>query len=246
MNIFHITYEPSYKILDLHFWGCNLKCRGCYKNYDLFDLGLSGHSVEGLLSLPPAEPPDRFLTMDEVMSKINGLEPKYTIFMGQEAALDPEMPALARAMHETAQSCNILLTNGLATTDLSHIDEVVFSFKAFNDEVHKQYTGRQNAQILHNFRELVQAGKKVQAEIAFIPRLVEENEIEALARYIGAFAPDLPFRVTSYFAVPGAPWQAANQMQVERAVSLAKLHLRNVISITSDMKESSWKPERIF
>ena len=246
MNVFHITYEPNYKILDIHFWGCNLKCRGCYKNYDTFDLGLSGHSVEGLLSLVPAAPPSIFLTMDEVLSKINNLKPKYTIFMGQEAALDPELPGLAQALHDTTHSHNILLTNGLVIPDLSHIDEVVFSFKAYNDKVHIEYTGRSNFQIMINFRELLRTGIKTQAEIAYIPGLVEEDEIEALAKYIGTIDPELSFRVTQYFRVPGAPWRAADQTQVERAAARAKLHLKNVVSVTSDMKETTWKPERIF
>jgi pyruvate-formate lyase-activating enzyme len=184
--------------------------------------------------------------MNEILARVHDLRPKYTIFMGQEAALDPELPKLAKAMHEKARSNNILLTNGLAATDLSHIDEVVFSFKAYNDAVHIQYTGLSNHQILINFRELLKTSVKIQAEIAYIPGLVEEDEIEALAKYVGALDPDLPFRVTSYFAVPGVPWRAADQAQVEKATSRAKLHLLNVMSITSDMKQSTWKPERIF
>ncbi|MEN8614009.1 radical SAM protein [Dehalogenimonas sp. THU2] len=246
MNVFHITYEPQYKILDLHFWGCNLKCRGCYKNYDVFDLGLTENPLERLLSLPEASPPTRFLKFDEVLNHIKSINPEYTIFMGQEAVLDAELPLLAAAIHETTKSRIILLTNGLKMADLTHVDEVVFSFKAFNDDVHKQYTGGSNAQILTNFKKLYASGAPVQAEIAYIPGLVEEKEIEDLARYLAGIDADVPFRVTSYFAVPGAPWKPAGKDQVEKAAIRARLHLRNVTTITSDMKSSSWKPVRIF
>ena len=245
-NVYHITYEPSYHVLGLHFWGCNLDCRGCYKNYDIYDLSLGEKSLDQLAQSQKAEPPTSFLTVDEVMAKIAGLEVKRAIFMGKEAALDPLMPALAAAVHGDTSSFNILLSNGLKLADLDHIDEVTFSFKAFSDEVHRQYTGISNRQILENFKAIYKSGKQLQAEIAFIPDLVENEQIEALARFIASIDKNLLFRITSYFAVPGAPWLSASRRDVERAASLAEKYLNNVTFVTADMKSDKWNPRRIF
>lgn len=245
-NVYHITYEPRYRILDLHFWGCNLNCRGCYKNYDIYDLGLTGKSIHQLPMNKKAEPPECFLTRDEIMAKINRLEAKQTIFMGKEAALDPELPVLASEIHKRLNSFNILLTNGLKLADLSDIDEVIFGFKAFSEPVHLEYTGISNHQILKNFRTIYNSGKQLQAEIAFIPKLVENQEIEALAKFVADIDKELIFRITSYFAVPSAPWPSASHEEVEQAAVVAKRHLKNVTIVTTDMKSESWKPERVF
>lgn len=246
-NVYHITYEPRHRVLDLHFWGCNLNCRGCYKNYDIYDLGLAGKSVDELVQKKTkAEPPKYYLTKDEVMARIAGLEVKYAIFMGKEAALDPELPALADAIHREFNSYNILLTNGLKLVDLSNIDEVIFGFKAFHETVHREYTGMSNRQILRNFRTIYEGGKRLQAEIAFIPGLVEATEIEALSSFIANIDDSLVFRVTSYFAVPSAPWLSASHEQVKKSAISAKRYLKNVDYITADMKDQNWKPERIF
>jgi pyruvate-formate lyase-activating enzyme len=246
MNIYHITFEPGYHVLDLHFWGCNLNCRGCYKNYEIYDLGLNGHSVDSLQTKTKAEPPHSFLSRDEIMAKIAGFDVRHAIFMGQEAAMDPELPALASAVHRSFNSYNILLTNGLRTAELGDIDEVVFSFKAFGEEVHREYTGISNRQILNNFQKIYKSGKQLQAEIAFIPGLVENEEIAALARYIAAIDDSTTFRITAYFAVPGAPWPSASPEQVIGAAELTKKYLKNIAFMTTDMKGDNWKPQRIY
>jgi pyruvate-formate lyase-activating enzyme len=245
-NVYHITYEPKYRVLDLHFWGCNLNCRGCYKNYDIYDLGLSGKSINQLPLNKKAEPPENFLTRDDIMEKIKGLEVKQTIFMGKETALDPEMPALAAAIHNKLNSYNILLTNGLKMAELSHIDEVVFSFKAFSEVVHLEYTGISNQQILNNFKTIYNSGKQLQAEIALIPGLVENKEIEALAKFIAEIDNELTFRVTSYFAVPDTPWPPASSGEVKHAALLAEKYLKSVTMVTTEMKAGDWEPIRIY
>jgi pyruvate-formate lyase-activating enzyme len=180
------------------------------------------------------------------MAKTAGLDVRHAIFMGQEAAMDPELPALAEAVHRSFNSYNILLTNGLKTVELVDIDEVVFSFKAFREEVHLEYTGVSNGEILNNFRAICKSGQQLQAEIAFIPGLVENEEIAALARYIATIDDSMTFRVTAYFAVPGAPWSSASSEQVVGAAELARKYLKNTACMTTDMKSENWKPQRIF
>ncbi|APV45301.1 Pyruvate-formate lyase-activating enzyme [Dehalogenimonas formicexedens] len=242
MNVYHITYEPSFRILDLHFWGCNLHCLGCYKNFEIHDLGLNENAVEQLSHAAPAEPPTHFFTLAEVLHKTQGLDPKYTIFMGQEAIMDPELPALAASLHERDHSQQILLTNGLKVGDLKDIDEVVFSFKTYFKAAHKRYTGQTNETIMTNFKHIFDNGKKLQAEIAYIPGIVEEPDIKQLAKFIAGIDKNILFRVTSYFAVPKAPWHSATREQVENAARMAKLYLNNVTTVTSEEKSGQWKP----
>ncbi|MCF7634724.1 MAG: radical SAM domain protein [Dehalococcoides mccartyi] len=246
MNIYQITYEPNYRVLGLHFWGCNLFCRGCYKNYRIDDLSLPGSSVEQLKDAPRAKNPARFLTLEEVLEKTEGLTPRDIFFMGKEASLDPELPPLAARLHARHKSFHTLLTNGRKLTDLSDIDEAVFGFKSASESIHREYTGLSNTGILANFKKVYQSGKKVQAEIAFIPDLVEEEEIGALAKAISEIDRRLLFRVTAYFAVPGAPWPSACREQVEDAASVARRYLDNVVTMASDSRDNGWKPEVIF
>ena len=173
MNIFHITYEPTYKTLDLHFWNCNLNCKGCYKNYEIYDLGLVDNAVEKMVTGTLAKEPKRFLSYYEVMKLTEELDVKYAIFMGTEAAVDPRLPKLAEALHKRNSSYNILLTNGYKLTDMKDIDEVIFSLKAFSNEIHKEYTGKGNEKILKNFKKICNSGKKLQAETVFIPEYID-------------------------------------------------------------------------
>ena len=246
MNIFHITYEPTYRTLDLHFWKCNLNCRGCYKNYEIYDLGLIDNAVEKMATKSLAQEPERFLSYDEVIRLTEELEIKYAIFMGTEAAIDPELPRLARALHNRHDSYNILLTNGLKLTDMTDIDEIIFSLKAFSDDIHREYTGKSNKKILVNFKKIYDTGKKLQAETVLIPKYIDSKEVEELAGFVGGIDKDLTFRVIGYFPVPGCPWRAATGEDVEKAAELARKHLNNVTCMTSEMKGDNWKPKRIY
>lgn len=246
MNIFHITYEPTYRTLDLHFWKCNLNCRGCYKNYEIYDLGLIDNAIEKMATKSLAQEPERFLSYDEVIRLTEELEIKYAIFMGTEAAIDPELPRLARALHNRHDSYNILLTNGLKLTDMTDIDEIIFSLKAFSDDIHREYTGKSNKKILINFKKIYDTGKKLQAETVLIPKYIDSKEVGELAGFVGGIDKDLTFRVIGYFPVPGCPWRAATGEDVEKAAELARKHLNNVTCMTSEMKGDNWKPKRIY
>ncbi|XUX00052.1 MAG: radical SAM protein [Dehalogenimonas sp.] len=242
MNVFHITYEPNHQILDIHFWGCNLNCRGCYKNYEIYDLGLSNKTIFGLTKKPKAHPPKKFLSLEEILDSTKNLDPKSIIFMGKEAAVDLELPQLAAALKKHTNSHHMLLTNGYEIPDLTDIDEIVFSFKAFSPVLHNLYTRKSNEQILANFKRYYASGKTLQAEIAYIPGLIEDDEIYHLSRFIQDIDKNIPFRITSYFAVPDAPWRSATVEQVESAAMIAKRYLKNVTTVTSNEKNSQWKP----
>jgi len=247
MKAYHIVYEPTCKSVDIHFWTqCNLKCRACYTNYETLDFGLYDDPIAMIAHRPAQVPPQRFLSLDKVIKLLRGHKIERAIFMGTEAALDPEMPALAKALHEEFHSYNILLTNGLKLADMRDIDEVIFSIKAITPALHKEYTGRDNAKILKNFAAIARSGKRMQAETVLIPGLIEASEIERVARFIGGIDRRITLRVDAYFPAGNNLWRAATAVEVEEAATLARRHLDKISCLTLDMKRTGDRPLRLF
>lgn len=247
MKVYHIAYEPTYKSLDIHFWSkCNLDCRGCYTYYEKYDFGLIDDPVGEIATKPRESPPIRFLSFEQVMELLKGLEIKYAIFMGTEATLDPELPKLAKALHEKFHSYNIILTNGLKLTDMEHIDEVIFSIKAYSEDIHRDYTGKSNKKILGNFVKIYKMGKKMQAETVLIPDYIDAKEVECVAKFVASVDENITFRIDAYFPVRGCPWRAATKEEVAEAAELARKYLNNVTCLTLDMQRIGDKAVRIF
>jgi len=247
MKVYHIAYEPSYQSLDIHFWtGCNLQCRGCYLNYEKQDFGLLDDPVARVAAQSREAPPEKFLSYDEVIAFLKPLKIKYAIFMGDEAALDPELPRLARDLHERFHSYNIILTNGRKLIDMDHIDEVIFSIKAFSNDIHQDYTGHSNKRILENFVKIARSGMKLQAETVLIPGYIDAKEVETVAKFVASVNKEITFRIDSYFQVPGCPWRSATKEEVAEAEALAKKHLSNVTILTLDMKRLGDKAVKVF
>ena len=101
MKAYHIVYEPTYKSAVIHIWTeCNLHCQGCYCKYETLDFGLFDNWAERVANKAPANPPTRFLSLEKVMGLLDGLDIDRAVFIGTEPSLDPELPALAKALHE--------------------------------------------------------------------------------------------------------------------------------------------------
>jgi pyruvate-formate lyase-activating enzyme len=247
MKVYHVVYEPSFKSADIHFWTkCTLACRSCYTRYETLDFGLFDDPIASISCKPAQKPPSRFLTLSEVAGLLRGRKVERVIFMGTEAALDPEMPELARALYDEFHSYNVMLTNGLKLADMKDVDEVIFSIKAISPALHREYTGKDNAAILKNFRELARSGKKLQAETVLIPGLIEAEEIGRVAAFIAGIDRDITLRIDAYFPAGDNPWRAATAGEVESAALLARKYLKKVSCLTLDMKRTGDKPMRLF
>ncbi len=247
MKVYHIVYEPSFKSVDIHFWTkCNLRCQACYTNYEKLDFGLFDDPVPMISSKPREEPPARFLSLEEITAYLARLDISQAIFMGTEPALDPELPSLAEALHTRFGCRNSLLTNGLKMTSLDNIDEVIFSIKAYSDNLHRDYTGRSNRKILQNFATIYRLGKKLQAETVLIPDYVDSTEIERIAEFIASIDSNIPLRIDAYFPVGNNRWRAASKEEVEQAAKRARKHLAKVNCLTLDMQRIGDKAVRVF
>jgi pyruvate formate lyase activating enzyme len=247
MKVYHIAYEPAFRSVDIHFWtDCNLGCRACYTHYEKLDFGLFDDPIPMITTKPKENPPTRFLSLAGVLAMLDNLDVGRAIFMGTEPALDPGLPALAEALHRRFGCHNVILTNGLKLVDLGHIDEVVFSLKAYSDDLHRDYTGRSNKRILNNFAFTYSSGKKLQAETVLIPDYIDAFEIERIAGFVAAVDRNIPLRIDAYFPVGDNPWPPATTGEVEEAARLARKHLNTVSCLTLELKRIGDRSVRIF
>ncbi len=231
MNVYHISYAPEAKELYLHFWGCNMRCRGCLCQNEIYDCHLEetkNRIFEGSKGGFEKHIPNHFLDSDQVLDLIKELDFIQVIFMGMEPTLDPELSTIGGMLHERFRTYNILLTNGLDLINLEHIDEIVLSLRALNEELHRDYTGISNASILKNFLKIYSMGKRLRVESVLIPDYIDQSEIENIARFIASVDRNIPYRIDAYLPAGENPWRRATPEDVERAVQVAKKHLCNV------------------
>jgi pyruvate formate lyase activating enzyme len=228
-NVYNIAFAESTKQAYLHFWGCNIQCKGCICRkvvYDsMLDRNANLHFVE---PRGEAAPPQRFMDFDDVVNTLIGLDAKWILFEGQEASLDPQMPRLAETLHRKLGSTNVLLTNAFKMPDLTHIDKIAVGLKAFDERLHLEYTGQSNKTIQENFKSIYRTGIPMMAETLLIPGCIEKEEIEQVAKFIASVDKNIRYQVDAYSRVADNPWPRPTAEQVEKAVLLARKHLTNV------------------
>jgi len=246
VNIYHITCAPKVKTIHLHFWGCNLNCQACLLKKELYDCHLA-ETRAGIFSKNREKPqkPERFLDLEEVMQILGKLDVSQVVFMGAEPAIDPRLPQLAGALHREFRSYNILLTNGSRLPSLADIDEVVFSLKAYTDNLHRRYTGKSNKKALENFVSLYKSGIKLRAESVFIPEYIDHAEVEHIARFIAGVDKNIPYRIDAYIPIGDNPWRRPTPREMEKAVSTARKYLLNVSCLTGD-EDLKFEVLRVF
>jgi pyruvate-formate lyase-activating enzyme len=247
MKIYHISYEPAFKSVDIHFWtNCNLSCRACYTDYEKLDFGLIDDPIARISSKTKGEPPVDFLSLADTVALLQNHEVDRVIFMGTEPALDPELPSLAAVLHHKFNCYNIILTNGFKLISLEYINEIIFSIKALSEKLHLDYTNKSNKAILKNFITIYSSGKTLQAETVLIPDYIDKYEIERIAKFISNVDNNIPLRIDAYFPVGDNPWRAATTSEVEEAAEFAKKYLKKVNCLTLDMKRIGEKSVRLF
>lgn len=204
-------------------------CRGCIRRKGIYDFHLRETKNTVLEEREkPIKKPTRFLDFGEVKDILKEKDFWQVTFMGMEPALDPELPKLAKFLHKEFHRHNTLLTNGLRLVPLDHIDEVVVSIKAYRDDIHRDYTGVSNKEILRNFIKIYSSGKKFRSESVFIPDLIECSEIERIAKFISSVNKTIPYRIDGYVPVGNNPWRRPTPQEMKKAVSIAHKYLLNV------------------
>ena len=241
-NIYNIAFAESTKQAYLHFSGCNIQCKGCILKKIPFDSMLD-RNMDLYLAEPKGEAamPNRFIDFDNVIDTLVGLGAKSVLFEGQEASLDPAMPLITETLHRRLSTTNILLTNGFNMPDLKHVDRVAFGLKAFDEELHIDYTGHSNRLILQNFKRIYDSGVPMLAETVVIPGYIDAEEVEKLAQFIASVDPGMLYHLDAYSRVADNPWPRATVDDVEKAAIAAGKYLTNVHYFRDAPREFSVK-----
>ncbi len=204
-----VTYCERYRRANIYTAGCNFRCIGCsYK-------------------LRTEEERDA-LTPEEVMDALKPLNLRRVHFIGGEPTFCPDIEAIAEFCHE---KLGIRTKIGHSTgwnLPPDHIDEMHITIKAYSDDLHKEYTGVSNRRVLSNFRKIYSSGVVLSASTVLIPGMIDADEIERIAGFVSDVDPLIPFHITGFIPVPGAPWRSPTQSEISRAKNLAKQHLENV------------------
>jgi len=247
-RVYHIAYAPEIKKAYLFFWDCNLKCRGCLCKKEINCLALE-ENLDTVFRDPDLRPPQtagQFLSLDQLMDILKKVEINEVLFEGQEATCDPLLPEICRLIKKEFNRCWVSLnTNGVKYTDLSNIDEVIFSIKAVTDSLYKEYTERSNKSALRNFKKIYDYGVKMRAESVFIPGLIDFEETEKVAKFIAGVDKNISFRIDAYFESGDNPWRHPTPEEMSQAVAISKKHLYNVYSTQQTKKDLS-KEDLIF
>lgn len=248
-NVYHITYSRENRIGSLYFWGCNFLCRICLLKKEAYDC----HLPENLLML--YEPsyksitPDQFLSVDRLIRLLDPIPLNKVFLMGAEPVCDPLLPQILTYLKQKRKSLVTLLTNGYSPFSEEYVDEVVFSLKAINPSLHRDYTGRENKPVLEYFEKLM--GKKrvkLYAETVFIPDYVDEKEVLKIAEFIASVDKNIPFRIDAYVPISGLPWRAPEVFEIESLRDQVKTILPNTTYLHGELgkKELAYSVERVF
>lgn len=66
------------------------------------------------------------------------------------------------------------------------------------------------------------------ANVVFVPGLVDLDQVEAIAAWLGALRRDIPFHIMGYIPVPGQLYERPTTQQMEMAVRLCQKYLDKV------------------
>jgi len=217
---FHkITHNEKLRFATVHNYGCTFHCPFC--SYKL----RSGADGTPGLAYPK---PDRFLNIDEIKTKLRGLSIKKVYVMGGEPTVARETPELLRfAKEELGVETRLGHTNG-SGLPLPFLDGANVGFKAWDEALHLSITGRSKSLIYGNFETAFKAGIDLRANIVFVPGLVDRDQVEALAAWLGALSRSIPFHIMGYIPVPGQAWRRPSEDETLAAVAACRRHLDKV------------------
>jgi pyruvate formate lyase activating enzyme len=210
MAIYKVTYSERYRRVTLHNYGCNFRCRGCtYK-------------------LKKNPRPQRFPCVEEIQGCLKRIAPDSVHFMGGEPTTNPQLSALLSfCKHDLGVTTRLGHTNGSGLV-LQDLDGSNVSFKAFDEQLHREYTGHSVAPSLENFRRSCEAGLDMKASTVFNPDFGGLEQVEKVAAFVGKVDRRIPFHVLGYIPVPDAPWRRPTEEEMSQAVGLAQRYLDTV------------------
>lgn len=233
-NIYNITYYTNDNSSYVLFKGCNFHCKGCYIKDTRVDYHLPEdvrHSLQTIGNFKPLSLNEFKNTIEDVLKKF---DVKEAVLGGEEPTLDAELPSVIDAFTQCGIKTH-LTTNGsllnekiIKKMEEAGLSSVRVSIKAYDESIHKLYTGQTNKSVLNNFKLLAKSQIELTAESILIPGLVEYDEIESIAKFIASINPAIPYRIDGFSPFHNAPWRQASPEEVITAAKIAKRYLKNV------------------
>ncbi|MDR2830723.1 MAG: radical SAM protein [Methanobrevibacter sp.] len=210
MTIHKIDYsKKDPKRANVINYSCNFNCKWC-----LYKI--------------KTKPKSNYMEVNEIKHILNTMEINGVNFLGGEITTHPDLEELTYFTHEVlGVHTKIGHTNGYISPP-KYIDEIVMSIKMFSDELHRKYTGKSNKPILKNFKNTHDKGIRIKASTLYIPDLVDSEEIEKIAKFIGDIDPEIRLHITGYIKIPGTPWRIPTYDEMINAKKLAENYLKNV------------------
>jgi len=155
-------------------------------------------------SLCPGE-----LERDAIALSPQGFGPVRNIvaFTGGDLTCNPDFYAACALRIKNQTRLHVLVeTNGYGLTpdnleylDNAGVDAFWLDIKAFNSKKHKWLTGCSNDHILTLPEKILRRGFVLEVLSLYIPRLVEADELERIARLLGDVEPTIPFTILAFF-----------------------------------------------
>ncbi|MDD1772890.1 MAG: radical SAM protein [Methanomassiliicoccales archaeon] len=219
MSFHSITYNEKYRFATLHNYGCTFRCAIC--SYKL----RSGANGTPGLSYPK---PKRFLTVPEMKKALQSVSVDTVYFMGGEPTCSKELPEMLEFIKNEIGAATFLgHTNG-SQLPIPNLDGANVGIKAWDEQVHLDYTGRPKELIYQNFEAAVCSGMRMKANIVYIPGYVDTDQIESLAEWIASIDVNIPFHIMGYIPVPGQTYSRPTDEQMTAVVKACRKHLKNV------------------
>lgn len=238
-NIYHIARYIYDNSTYVHFQGCNFHCKGCLLKKIIWDCHLSDDVRCHLQSIKNI----RRLSLSEFETIIKKLNVDRAVLGGGEPTIDKELLDVIELLNRLHIETHIL-TNGyilneelIEKLEKAGISKICVSIKAYDESIHRFYTGQTNRQVLENFMLLNESHIKLTAESVLIPRLIKLDEIERIAQFIASINQKIPFRIDGFTPIQGVPWRSASPKEVIKAVQTAKGYLKNVSCIHSETEQ---------
>ncbi len=159
-------------------------------------------------------------------------------FMGGEPTISKELPEMLDFAKNVLGAETFLgHTNG-SRLPLPNLDGANVGIKAWDEQVHQEYTGRPKSLIFNNFAAGVRAGLEMKANIVFVPGLVDIDQIEAVAAWLAELGQEIPLHIMGYIPVPGQRYERPTDEQIQKAKEACQKHLRNVNSSHLTVQEA--------
>lgn len=220
-----------------------MACLGCLCKEGIYDHLLKDDDQKYFANAPNA--PERLLDLDQVLDRLDELNPRRIYLTGEEATLDPNYAAITKAFHEQFNSENVLYTNGFKMPSMDDTDSVEVGIKAITEELHQWYTGRSAEPVKNNFIRYARSGVRLTAASILIPGLVEIAEIERIAQFIAGIDRNIPYYVLPYFPAGENKWRKTKPEEVAEAVERVSRYLTNVSGCQGVKKEILHEVERV-